>query len=338
MDRFNPRINSIVEDFRDEMMISNPKNASPPRKSLYRVAREALMGEAWSNPLIFAVIGGFLAVAALCGFGEAALPDRQWSRLASVMAAGTLVCAGALAAGAMLGFLFGIPRAISDPSSKDARDRKRSYGDNTNLEQVSDWLTKIVIALGLAQLNQIPTAFQSLATVVSKGMGTTVVTPSLAGIILLYFSISGFLTAYLWTRLYLTNEFTRADRAAEESPAFLEGLIEALLYQPQPEGFKEAIKRSDEYRQRYGDDNWRIWRSRACAFGQMYGYIPAEERNSADAMNARSAALDALKHALALNPSEKLGLRRLWDPKMATPQESDLVVFFEDDAFKQLLD
>jgi hypothetical protein len=309
----------------------------PKRKYFVRRAWEAIEGEAWSNPLIFAGIGGLIAVAALCLFGEASRTHWQWSHLIASMAAGILVCGGALAAGTLLGFLFGIPRAIADPSSKAALEDKRIYQENTNLEQVSDWLTKIVIALGLAQLNQIPGAFQSLALEVSKGIGAPVVTPGLTGIILLYFAIVGFLVAYLWTRLYLTREFTRSDRAAQETPPFLEGLVEALLYQPQPDGFLNAIKKSDEYRQRYGDGNWRIWRSRACAFGQKYGYIPPEQRDSRDGRDARSEALIAVQNVLRLNPAEKQGIRRLWDPALATPEESDLVVFYDDDEFKGLL-
>jgi hypothetical protein len=309
----------------------------PRRKYLIPQALEALAGEAWSNPLIFAGVGGLIAVAVLCLFGEAGRTHWEWSQLIASMAAGILVSGGALAAGTLLGFLFGIPRAIADPSSKAASEDKRIYQENTNLEQVSDWLTKIVIALGLAQLNQIPRAFQSLATEVSKGIGAPVVTPGLTGIILLYFAIVGFLVAYLWTRLYLTREFTKSDRAAQETPPFLEGLVEALLYQPPPEGFLNAIKKSDEYRQRYGDGNWRIWRSRACAFGQKLGYMPPEQRDSRDGRDARSEALIAVQNVLRLNPAEKQGIRRLWDPALATPDESDLVVFYEEDDFKKLL-
>ncbi len=301
----------------------------PARKDLIHRALKAIAGEAWSNPLIFAGLGGFIGVSALCGFGEASLPASKWQQLVSATAAGIVVAGGALASGTLLGFLFGIPRSISDP--------KRAYQENTNLEQVSDWLTKIVIALGLAQLTKIPSAFLSVAVFVSRGIGLPVVTPSLAGIILLYFGIVGFLIAYLWTRLYLTHEFTRADRAAQETPEFLEGLVEALLYQPQPDGFLQAIQRSDDYLKRYGDHNWRIWRSRACAFGQKYGYLPAGQRDSPEGKESRNEALQAIGRALRLNPAEKEGLRRLWDPSLATPEESDLVVFFKDDAFEKLL-
>lgn len=309
----------------------------PRRKYLIPLALDAIAGEAWSNPLIYAGIAGFVGVAALCCFGQASLPTWKWAQLVSAMAAGILVAGGSLASGTMLGFLFGIPRSISDPSSKDTFDSKRAYQENTNLEQVSDWLTKIVIALGLAQLTRIPSAFESLSSAVSRGIGMPVVTPALTGIILLYFAVVGFLIAYLWTRLYLTHEFTRADRAAQETPAFLEGLVEALLYQPPPDGFLQAIQRSDEYRKRYGDGNWRIWRSRACAFGQRFGYLPTDRRNSQEGREARNEALDAVERALKLNPAEKEGFRRLWDPSLATPEESDLVVFSTDDEFKALL-
>src|SRR5437764_934124 len=82
--------------------------------------------------------------------------------------------------------------------------------------------------------------------------------------------VGGLLAFYLWTRVILTTEFTRADRAARNSPEFYEGLIEALLYQPPPEGFQTALEVGQEFLQRFGEGNWRVWRAMACAYGQEF--------------------------------------------------------------------
>lgn len=49
----------------------------------------------------------------------------------------------AAAVGALGGFLFGVPKLV--PGGEDRADGKVVYVPNSNLEQVSDWLTKIII-------------------------------------------------------------------------------------------------------------------------------------------------------------------------------------------------
>src|SRR4051794_33887578 len=62
------------------------------------------------------------------------------------------------ACGGLLGLLFGVPRTI-DPEGGERKGAARvSYGANTNLEQISDWLTKILVGLGLTQLGPIRAA------------------------------------------------------------------------------------------------------------------------------------------------------------------------------------
>ena len=70
-------------------------------------------------------------------------------------------------AGFLTGFLFGVPKfGAGDASPKKPACPARSGASsaqgysqrpNTNLEQISDWLTKIIVGLGLVELKQIPT-------------------------------------------------------------------------------------------------------------------------------------------------------------------------------------
>jgi hypothetical protein len=279
-------------------------------------ALSAIKGQAWSNPLLYSLLLGLIA-AGMVVWSQ----TNRWT----AVAAAVFVSGASLACGALTGFLFGIPRALDQPAQPTGGGfiaRPSAYRPNTNLEQVSDWLTKIVIALGLAELGKIPSNYQSLAGYVAEAFPKPGVTANLTSVMIAYFLVLGFLISYLWTRLYLSSQFNRVDVAARESPAYLEGLIQALLYQPPPEGYEDALKASREYIAEFGDQNWRIWRSMACAYGQQYANLPQQQRATTNGMAAREGALNAVKRALALNPAEL---------------EDDLVVLFPDAEFKVIL-
>jgi hypothetical protein len=172
----------------------------------------------------------------------------------------------------------------------------------------------------------------------ASAFGSPAVPSGVAAVILTYFAVTGFLGAYLWTRIFLSLEFTRADRAGRQSPAFYEGLVEALLYQPAPDGFEAAIRNGEEFIRRFGQGNWRIWRSLACAWGQKYSYLMFQEpRNEIEMSRTRQQALDAVRRIININPDERDGIRSLWEPKRTTPEENDLKVFASDEEFRSLL-
>ena len=78
---------------------------------------------------------------------------------------------------------------------------------NTNLVEISDWLTKMIVGVGLYQLSTLPGKLKSLAGYFSTAFGTPAAPPALIMAILGYFGIFGFLLGYLWARIYLTKEF-----------------------------------------------------------------------------------------------------------------------------------
>lgn len=128
----------------------------------------------------------------------------------------------ALMSGMLLGFLFGIPRVQQMPlDSQDhdvtepsGRTNNNGYSQrvNTNLEEISDWLTKIIVGVGLVELNHIPPAFESLVMFLTPKDGD----PGTTGTVLVLFSIVGFFDGYLLTRVYLAAAFSRADRLASQ--------------------------------------------------------------------------------------------------------------------------
>jgi hypothetical protein len=135
----------------------------------------------------------------------------------AALGVGTATSGAALMAGGLLGFLFGIPRTLQGERPPDVLeqrgDARPEYRVNTNLEQISDWLTKILVGVGLVQLGSLSREVRRLADFVAEGLGADASASSFALALLVYFSLSGFLIAYLWTRLNLTGAFARAEAA-----------------------------------------------------------------------------------------------------------------------------
>lgn len=123
---------------------------------------------------------------------------------------GGLMWSGAcLFTGSLGGFLFGIPKTSDDaknaPPSSSAVQKV-----NTNLEDISDWVTKIVVGLGLANLAKIPPRMQLAAGYISRTWGDTADQHAFGYAVMLYFSVVGFLAGYLLTRIFLSPMFRDA--------------------------------------------------------------------------------------------------------------------------------
>jgi len=141
------------------------------------------------------------------------------------------LCAlAALATGGLIGFLFGIPRVLQDNSSisaiREVRQEEKAptvsgpvyrMAVNTNLEQISDWLTKIIVGFGLIQLRNIPNHLNSLSLFIANGLGAAPQAQALALALVVYFFVIGFLGGYLMTRIYLAQAFSRADWGAQNT-------------------------------------------------------------------------------------------------------------------------
>jgi|GEM_PF-1971598 len=125
--------------------------------------------------------------------------------------------------GGFLGFLFGIPRSLQKKSSENGSAttngtnlNERSYGNNTNLEEISDWLTKIIVGVSLTQLPSIERRFHVLTLKVSQGfiphLKESLAYPY-AGALLVFFALCGFFAVYLWSRIYLFEILNIMDKA-----------------------------------------------------------------------------------------------------------------------------
>jgi tetratricopeptide (TPR) repeat protein len=136
-----------------------------------------------------------------------------------------------LASGGFVGFLFGIPKvaqpdalaapaagaavpaANAAPAAPAAPTGGTSYRllVNTNLTDISDWLTKIIVGVTLIELQKIPENLNRASLFIADSIGGPE-QKSFAGAILVFFSVGGFLGGYLFTRLFLTGAFFRADQ------------------------------------------------------------------------------------------------------------------------------
>lgn len=143
-----------------------------------------------------------------------------------------------LMAGAVVGFLFGIPKILqSEKTGSPQEGNRMPYRQqvNTNLEQISDWLTKIIVGLGLIELRNIPGYLRKLANLLSEGLGQS--NYAFAFALIVYFLILGFLFGYLATRLFLAGAFSRADRATDIELGQFKSLAATLS----PELLKEVL-------------------------------------------------------------------------------------------------
>ena len=196
--------------------------------------------------LLFILLAGLLAVLAgamLPPYYDA-VPALLWSL-------------GFCVSGMLLGFLFGIPRTLPsgtvNMAPDDRRDGKGRATDeppataggaepnpatasntlflgtptpmeiNSNLVEVSDWLTKIIVGVGLIELKSLPGSARSMAAFIAPSLAIDTATAmAVVGGIMLFFSVHGFLIGYLLTRIYLSIMIKRADSLVKNESVRLE--------------------------------------------------------------------------------------------------------------------
>jgi hypothetical protein len=147
---------------------------------------------------------------------------------------GLLTAFASLCAGALFGFLFGIPRLVSSgdlrhhttpdtiaqikspPAGEQsgAADQgspgspPRSFVPSSNLAEVSDWLTKLLLGAGLVSLTQLGGPLGRLNQGVAAGLGATGGSgPAqvMAAAIMVTYVVLGFLYGYIVTTLWYTR-------------------------------------------------------------------------------------------------------------------------------------
>jgi len=166
------------------------------------------------------------------------------SQFLRVSAVGILVAGAALLSGCLMGFIFGIPRvgapAAGDRKSPPDRENRaaesadadalnsdeptylvgRSSHDlrNGNLVEISDWLTKIIVGVGLVELHPIVGSLGKLSYDLAPGLMPVSCVPGASctealssaqaagmAILIFYFAL-GFLMGYVWTMVFFPSD------------------------------------------------------------------------------------------------------------------------------------
>lgn len=271
---------------------------------------------------------------------------------AGVLGAAALVAGAFALIGGLIGFVFAIPRSrqaeqrpqVEPTAGGTTQHRLSDYAANTNLEQISDWLTKILVGVSLIQFDQLSSGFGSAATTLAPllGNGTTARPVTLA--LMAYFTVWGFFVGYLLTRLWLPKALSRAEREEEirKREAERNAELSALerqeynhLYEAPPGGFTRAIEAIEAYYGKQGSlqSAW-LWLYLAAAYGQKHRYCDRQGHQE-EAEQARNRARDAVERALSLDPGTKPILQQLYQGD--DPNENDLASLRGDPRLEELL-
>jgi hypothetical protein len=164
-------------------------------------------------------VGTFL-IALLVAFVSILVFARSKSAVAPTFALLSLFAAASIVAGGTVGFLFALPRSVSVSLPATETERAQQLESirirpNTNLEDVSDWLTKIIIGLTLTQLGRIPEAASDLFVTLGTALGGTQQDVAFVGALTVFCSIIGFLMGWMTTRMYIGRWMAASDRPSE---------------------------------------------------------------------------------------------------------------------------
>ncbi len=309
-----------------------------------------------------------------------------WSPTWPAFAVGVLILSGAGLVGGVLGLLFGIPKSVSDPGvltsqastssntrsdSVLATSQRSNYAANTNLEQISDWLTKIIVGVGLTELPAIRGQFYNASAYFGAAFkpacagACTSDTSVVAAALIVYGLAGGFLAGYLLTRMFLQAALVRVDDAilrrnrelttqiaevkeSTEAAGQMQGEIYNDLYDYEGQGFDRAIRKiGDLFKSAANRRNPALWTYLAAAHGQAYRWALAHSSENSEEQKKlldyhRDQAYAAANTALQLGDGWKPILQGMWDINHPTKKEGrkgedDLEVFYADEAFKRLL-
>jgi hypothetical protein len=129
---------------------------------------------------------------------------------------GMLTSLSAFVIGCLAGFLFGIPKVVSSGQARLQTSTDPRYAPSSNLAEVSDWLTKLLLGAGLVSLTKLGAPIGSLIDAVARGLvGATIAQGGLgsarvlAGSILFAYAAIGFLDGYVITTMWYQKKLSQ---------------------------------------------------------------------------------------------------------------------------------
>src|ERR1017187_3051576 len=150
---------------------------------------------------------------------------------------GILIACASFITGFFTGNLFGIP--------KRNKGEKSDYDFNNSLVEIADWLTKIIVGLGLVNLKQIPKYLLNLGTYVNDavniqngGKSASVYTMC----VVIFYSVFGLYIGYNYMRLVLSGKYKKADDNVYKNPS--EDIDEyRKLFKPKSKDFVSIVNK-----------------------------------------------------------------------------------------------
>lgn len=293
--------------------------------------------------LAWSIVGGAFIVVLLYGW-QVGDGHRVRTALGAL-----LLAAAPFALGGLAGFLFGIPKTLQENGAEGSTGKRHGWQANTNLEQVSDWLTKILIGVGLTQLQEIPGRLQSTAEYAAESLGTNV-SAGIIEAVLITFAIAGFVIAYLLTKFDLgfaidvqdglMNELAKAIVKNPNDRSAVESYMVSSLYLEPPEGFDGAIQAGESFLGQEGhpkDEDGNIFAYLACAYGQRYAYRKANKASTGELEQLKKAVIDNVREALKRAADEwRPKLRQFANPPVGS-RDDDLASLKDDPQLRELL-
>lgn len=124
---------------------------------------------------------------------------------------GLFLAGAATATGSLFGFLFGVPKsaptmgagAVSNPAEETR------YVPNTSLETISDWLTKVIVGIGLVEYQAAVNLIARVGRSAGTAMGGTddAIWGVIATSLLVHNLLMGFFQGFLVAYIYLPKVF-----------------------------------------------------------------------------------------------------------------------------------
>ena len=140
-------------------------------------------------------------------------PGSHWSYIG----VGMLTAMAALLTGFLAGFLVGVPKVVS---SGQVHVSDNVFSPSTNLAEISDWLTKLLLGAGLVSLSRLGAPVSKLISDVAGGLHGPVSDPSviqsakvIAGSIMIGFTVLGILAGYIVTSTWYQKKISELNWA-----------------------------------------------------------------------------------------------------------------------------
>jgi hypothetical protein len=156
----------------------------------------------------FAGIGICSLAIPACARALSVGPEGGGARLAlETFGTGLFVAGASTLFGSSIGFLFGVPHQARRKGSPDIG---APVSPNTNLEHVSDWLTKVLIGASVTQLDTIVAFYRDLATAVGPAFADSDLGAVIGGALVLHYFVMGLFQGFLIASLWMPGAFARA--------------------------------------------------------------------------------------------------------------------------------